>query len=269
MKTRMFCACIVTLLVACATPVQRINTLASQHNLTRLELTSGEFQLVSYENTLTDKQSILHIYLEGDGSPWIREKWIAVDPTTRNPLVLHLLAMDPTPSLYLGRPCYNGKIGNEGCHPLLWTNLRYSEIIVVNMANALRQYLTNHSYSKLIFIGHSGGGTLAMLLAPRFPETTMVITLAGNLDIDAWAKLHRYSPLQGSLNPATQPPLPPQIRQLHIVGDRDKVIPPSLIKNSLLRQPGAFFSIYKGFDHSCCWNTIWPDILKKINQKSL
>ncbi len=269
MKIHAIYACIVTLLVACATPAQRINILASQLNLTRSELTSGEFQLVVYENTPTTNQPVLHIYLEGDGTPWIHKKWVAADPTTRNPLMLRLLAIDPKPSLYLGRPCYYGKARNEHCNPLLWTHQRYSEKIVAIMANALRQYLANHNYSKLIFIGHSGGGTLAMLLAPRFPETTMVITLAGNLDIDAWAQRHNFSPLTGSLNPATQPPLPPHISQLHIAAERDKTIPPSLIKQALQRQPNASFSISKGLDHSCCWQTIWPNILKKLDKKGL
>src|SRR6266545_4164343 len=54
-----------------------------------------------------DGGRVLHIYLDGDGTPWERGR-PAPDPTPRAPLVLRLMALDPAPRVYLGRPCYHG-----------------------------------------------------------------------------------------------------------------------------------------------------------------
>ena len=41
-----------------------------------------------------------------------------------------------------------------------------------------------------------------MLLAERLEMTQAVVTIAANLDTDAWTELHGFSALEGSLNPA-------------------------------------------------------------------
>ena len=71
----------------------------------------------------------------------------------------------------------------------------------------------------VVLIGYSGGGVLAVLIAPQVPGSA-VVTIAANLDVEAWARWHQYTPLSGSLNPATQPPLD-ALHEWHLVGDRD------------------------------------------------
>jgi pimeloyl-ACP methyl ester carboxylesterase len=51
------------------------------------------------------------------------------------------------------------------------------------MQAALERILASGHFDGVVLIGYSGGGTLAMLLAARVPETRGVITIAGNLDI--------------------------------------------------------------------------------------
>ena len=89
------------------------------------------------------------------------------------------------------------------------------------MVAALRGFLSVHPYRNVVLIGYSGGGTIAWLMAARIPETTRVVTIAANLDIDEWTRIHDYSRLAGSLNPALAPALTPAIEQLHFVGGRD------------------------------------------------
>ena len=66
------------------------------------------------------------------------------------------------------------------------------------MVAALRSFLSVHPYPHVVLIGYSGGGTLAWLMASRIPETTRVVTIAANLDIDEWTRIHGDSPLSGS-----------------------------------------------------------------------
>ena len=130
------------------------------------------------------------------------------------------------------------------------------------MAAALRRVLASTEYDRLIWFGYSGGGTLATLLAPRFYATTDLITIAANLDIDAWTDLHAFSRLAGSLNPAQQPPLPAQIRQRHYVGGKDRVVPREVTARGPIRPD--MLVVLPAYDHTCCWEKIWPAVLDEL-----
>lgn len=258
---------LVSLCSACVTPAVHFDERASQLGLHRAVLRGALFEHVVYRNT-TGKSSLLHVYLEGDGTPWLNRYTVAADPTPRRPLMLALLARDPAAAVYLGRPCYHGYAATPPCSPLWWTARRYSAEVVDSMAAALRAWLAVQPvrYEGLVWLGHSGGAALAMLLAERFPETRAVLTIAGNLDPDAWAAYHHYSPLTGSLNPALRLPLPPRVVQLHFFGEHDQNIPVDLLVPAVQRQPDARLTVWPDFDHDCCWPTVWPDLLARLQQ---
>jgi len=254
---------ILLLLVGCAgSQAQRIDDEARRFGFVRQVIVGNEFHHVVYFNNVSRQSETLHVYLEGDGSPWLRERFVSRDPTPHHPVMLRLMALDTHPSLYLGRPCYHGLANQPGCEPKFWTSGRYSEPVVDNMAAALERVLDKQH--KLAFFGFSGGGALAMLLAERFPQTRSVVTIAGNLDPDAWVKFHGYSPLWTSLNPAHRPPLNPHIQQIHLAGERDKNIPPAIIRSALSHQVNAQIDIISNFDHLCCWHRLWPSVLASL-----
>lgn len=204
----------------------------------------------------------LHVYLEGDGRPWLTRQQIASDPTGSDLLALRLMARDPVQSIYVGRPCYHGFAADPGCRPWLWTHGRYSPEVVATMVAAIRSLLPQGPRSRITLIGYSGGGVLAILMAPQLEGVVQVITIGANLDTDAWADHHGYSPLVGSLNPARQTPLEGGIRQLHLVGDQDARVPLASIATYLARNPKASLRVLAGFDHRCCWLEQWPQLLK-------
>jgi len=201
------------------------------------------------------------VYLDGDGTPWVRGRTVAKDPTPRTPLVLDLMAQDPAPSLYLARPCYAIEELPPACTPDFWTYARYGSEVVASMRAALARVIEDEDVDEILLIGYSGGGTLAMLLAPGLAQVRGVVTVAGNLDIDAWAVHHGYSRLTGSLNPIDSPPLPPDIFQVHYVGGRDRNVPPQLVVSAADRQVAARVEIVPEFDHVCCWTRDWSRIL--------
>ena len=107
-------------LVACSTPAKRLDDKATHLGLVR-ELWQGtDFVHVIYRNQFMG--SLLHVYLDGDGTPWLRRTLVAADPTPRNPLVLELMAQDPNPAIYLGRPCYHGQSASSVCSSEWWTS---------------------------------------------------------------------------------------------------------------------------------------------------
>ena len=247
---------------ACSSSAQRFSQNAAALGIDSEIIPGTVFQHVVFKQA-RQSSPVLHVYIDGDGTPWVAGHPTS-DPTPRNTLLLRLMALDPGPSVYLGRPCYHGMSGTPPCSSIIWTQERYSEVVVSSMAAALRHILRSGNFDRLAWFGHSGGGTLAVLLAPRFSETTDLITIAANLDIDAWADLHGYSRLEGSLNPARQPPLPPWIHQRHYVGGKDRQVPMEVVARGPIDQRRLL--VIPSFDHTCCWEAIWPALLADIDR---
>lgn len=256
---------LVLLLAGCAGPAGRMDAEARHLGLQRLEIPGDGFAHTTYENGRS-AGALLHVYLGSDGTPWINHRWVAADPTPRDPLLLRLLALDTAPAVYLGRPCYHGARGPE-CKPWIWTMGRYAPAVVRSLAVALGHIYAAGRYDGVVLVGYSGGGTLAMLLAPMLTEIRGIVTLAGNLDSEAWSRLHAYAPLTASLNPARQPPLPARILQLHLAGARDRNVPPALSKPVVARQAHAELRVIEGYDHRCCWEALWPSVLAELQRR--
>ena len=255
------------LLSACSTPAQRFDVYSHTLGFQRVILQGSVFRHIGYINDrFADGEGLLHIYLDGDGTPWLTPGIVAADPTPRKTLVLNLMAQDGAPSLYLGRPCYHG-FSQPPCSPLLWTARRYSPEVVASMAAALRNVLDRSAYSGIVLIGYSGGGALAMLLAERDDRTRMIVTVAGNLDHEQWTGMHNYSPLTGSLNPARRAPLSDKIAQLHLIGSQDNNIDPAVVESVVKKQSYAtLLKIIENYNHNCCWETTWQQTLNEVGQ---
>ena len=264
---------------ACAAPADKLNSIASDQGFKRTKIAAAGFDLLVYGNQIPavkkriadveisdQSSSILHIYLEGDGSPSAYRTIVMPDPTPRNPLMLGLMAFDTQQASYLGRPCYNGSAEDRGCDSRLWTSARYSDQVVASMASGIRVLARDREATEIRLFGHSGGGALAMLLAEQVAMVTHVVTIAGNLDIEAWTRHHRYSPLYSSLNPARQPSLRPEVEQWHLIGGRDVVIPPQLIRPFIMSQQSASGYLLDDFTHGCCWRNVWPRVLDSLAQ---
>ncbi len=254
---------------ACTTPAARNDSLAAANGFTRQIVTGTDFShLVFMANQRVDtyrKKPVWHVYIEGDGTPWIRRRVVATDPTSAEPLMLQLMAQDSHPLVYLGRPCYHGMATDPACNPWLWTYGRYSEQVVESMSAALASLVSDNAMTSLVLIGHSGGGTLAMLLAERVPQARLVVTLGGNLDMDAWTARHGYTKLVSSLNPAHRPPLPRHIDQLHYVGENDSNVPPEMLEAAVSQQKNAKVFVLDGLGHEHGWGAYWAEILHTID----
>lgn len=203
-----------------------------------------------------------HIYLEGDGNPWHKGRVPSANPTSQQKLALRLMLQDSSDSLYLDRPCYGYPTPPAPCADTWWTSARYSESVVTAMNEALSSLQTELGAKPLVLIGHSGGGTLALLLAERRNDVRGVVTLAGNLAPHAWAAHHGYLPLSESLTPEPAK-LPATLLQWHYVGKHDRNIPLELSSAALQNAPDAEL-ISISSDHNCCWLKHWPSILERL-----
>lgn len=242
----------------CASPAQRIEQRARAAGLEIMHVTSGAFPSVVYLKRAApaEADAPLTVFLESDGLPWRDGRRPSADPTTRQPLAFEMLLRSPAPAAYVTRPCYHG-LRPDKCNVNHWTGARYSAEVVESMAATVREARRHSGASRVAFVGYSGGGALAVLIAERIETTASVVTIAANLDIDAWTEHHGYLPLSGSLNPAMSD-RPHPWPELHLQGANDTVVPAATTGRYFARHPRAQQRIVGGFDHVCCWVQEWP-----------
>ncbi|MEQ1620941.1 MAG: alpha/beta hydrolase [Methylococcales bacterium] len=248
-------------LTACTLPAVKLQNQAREFGFIHQGLSANGLVLSAFYKDL--KTKTLHVYLEGDGHPWEQGVLPASDPTTRSSLMLPLMALDNSSSLYLGRPCYNGHAEDSGCDSSLWTNARYGEQVISSMAIAVTDFCRRNGFDQWVLIGHSGGGSLAILLAERLPQTTALVTLAANYDIDVWADHHHYTRLTASKNPAAASNM--GIPEWHFLAEKDATIPPHLFFQALKNRKNSQVEIIPDIDHNSGWDKVWPKILAKLS----
>jgi hypothetical protein len=262
-------------LAACASPARRADDLARRSGFTREVVTGNGFLHRIYRNTAAARieraggslaaAAALHVYIEGDGTPYRRADRIAADPTPRDPLMLRLMALDRAPSVYLGRPCYFEPDRDPACRSIFWTLRRYGPEVLASMEAVLSAERDRAGAGRVVLFGHSGGGTLAVLLAQRADAVARVVTIGANLDLAAWCRLHHYSALTGSEDPVAEPPRA-GIQILHLVGADDRNTPPVLVIAAARARGGEPVRVIAHQDHNCCWETVWPGILAETPQ---
>ena len=180
------------------------------------------------------------------------------------------MTLDSAPAVYIARPCYLMKgfaeeIEDPECSAYWWTFGRYSEKVVNSMAKIIEQ--ESESYNNIVLIGHSGGGTLAALLAEQNEKTVALVTAAANLNVAEWVTYHQFTPLYGSLDPTRGVVLPNNIVQLHYIGDSDNEIKVGWQNDYLSRHPNASLTILPEVTHQGGWYIHWPNILNELSSQ--
>lgn len=206
----------------------------------------------------------LTIYIEGDGRPWITRKRVSADPTPSNSLVLKLMQKDNNPAVYLARPCMYTQ--TSFCENYYWTEGRHHPKLVAAM-NATLDYIKQlYDVSAFEFVGHSGGGAMAVLMAADRSDVKRITTIAGNLDIAFFTDYHRVTKMKGSLNPSDFIHKVDHIPQLHLTGAEDEVVPPELTKSYMQKtdSPCVAHKVYKSFEHFDGWVFVWPQVLNNM-----
>ena len=257
-------AAALALAAGCAGPGASRDDIARAGGLVPFTLSGAPFQHRAYARVADASQSTW-VFIEGDGRPWSASgRRRTSDPDPRRWLALELAAQTPGNVLYLGRPCYLGSAALPPCTAFrLDRCARYSSTVVDSLAAAIENFRHERAPGPVVLVGYSGGGVLAVLLGPRVPATTAILTIAANLDVDSWTAWHHYAPLAGSENPLTLVARSPTVPlEQHLVGTRDAVVPPRLNANYFAHLAPAQVTVFESFDHVCCWVERWPEILR-------
>lgn len=231
---------------------------------------SGKFSLLAFRNLARPINGILWIYIEGDGHIW-SGSFPSDDPTPSRAIGLELALQQPAGAIaYLGRPCqFVGVPVNPLCKPLAWNDQRYSEEVVSTLNHGIDALKTQMGAQKIVLVGYSGGAALSLLISARRQDVVEIVTVAGNLDVDAWSSHHQLRPLQGSLNPLANIGQIQTIPQIYFVGGQDRVVPAYLTEDWAKRYPVVFYPkiiTLPENDHVCCWVEQWPNLWKQVPQ---
>lgn len=217
----------------------------------RVILAGGQHVMMGFAPPELSETDTLNIFIEGDGSPGV---------------ALEMAQEVGGNSVYIARPCQY-MMGNRmnTCNKALWTSHRYSQAVVDSMDRAVTAMKLRFHAKKVRLIGYSGGGAVASIIASKRPDVDLLVTVAGNLDHKQWTQFNHSEPLSGSLNPADYGDSLSKVAQVHLVGERDDVVPGSVLTSYLgqLKDLDNVRSyIIQGADHTCCWSVAVASVLR-------
>ena len=226
-------------------------------------LPAGAFDLAVASSPRTGTPMLV-AYLEGDGLAYATAHQPALDPTPTDPVALRMALADPTRSAvaWIGRPCqYTLPDHGRHCRTGYWTTARYAPEVVDSLGIALDALKRQSGATRLVLVGYSGGGALAVLLAAGRSDVAEVVTVVADLDLEYWPRRDGLAPLADSLDPAQAADRLGMLPQVHFTGARDRTVGTDVVRAYLSRLPPgtpARLVEVPGFTHACCWARDWP-----------
>lgn len=233
----------------------RINQLAAQ-GFIKKEYQKQGFKIFTLQK-ISNNQKSLRIYIEGDGFAYVNKNRPSIDPTPRNSFLLDLVKEDNAENLvYIARPCQY--IRSERCEEKHWTSERFSAELISTISAVIDEF---KDY-EIELVGYSGGAFVALNLQQK--NIKNIRTIAGNLDLDEFVKIHKISPLLfDKLNYEKLSKVP----QIHFVGALDKIIPLEIFTQYQQKLPTKScvkMKIINGATHNKNWQNSWKELLMVI-----
>jgi hypothetical protein len=216
----------------------------------RVILKGGSLPVVAFFPSNLTEANTLNVFIEGDGRPGI---------------ALDMAQNTGGNSIYIARPCQFLRIAGKGCNKAIWTSHRYSSEVIRSMTRALNVLKIRFKAHDIRLVGYSGGGAVASIIAAQREDVKLLITVAGNLDHHQWTEYNQIAPLSGSLNPIDYQERLEQVRQIHLVGERDQTVPGSVLMsylNHMKDLDNVQSYLVSGADHTCCWNVVMASLFK-------
>lgn len=245
--------------------VEKADFLAMEHGFQKSIIKTKDFLLMTYIRFQKEGFPV-SVYIEGDGYAYAGRHRVSSNPTPKNPMGLKLALVDTFPNvIYIARPCQYIQLKDDpNCHQDYWTTKRYS-IEVMDATNEAINILKHKlGFKQIRLIGYSGGGTVAAILAATRNDVVDLRTVAGNLDIELFARHHEVTPLTGSMNPIDFANALINIPQVHYVGKKDDIITET-ISNSYLDKLMEYdpnlrcvqVQLISGVSHTKGWEEVW------------
>lgn len=236
-----------------------------------ISIKSTKLPLQAIYNGIKPRNSVLTIYIEGDGHTWDRDT-PSHNPTPIDPIALKMALAQPNGAIaYIARPCQfiNVELFSE-CTPEVWTVEQFNNDAISSISLAIDFLKKIAGAKELILIGYSGGAMVINQIASKRNDVVQIVTVAGNLNNENFIKYHRLNAIKAINSPADEITSLSKIPQVHFSGGRDLITPPELTKTFLDSYPsGSMYEhiIIQDNAHVCCWGNQWPDLWRLSQSK--
>lgn len=258
MSPRFLLPFLLILLSGCQAPLSQLQELSTRHAHRVALQPTRPFPLAMSLPAVKPASKRLRVYLEGDGHAWATASQPSLDPSPRTLLLARIALNDPTPSVYLARPCQF--VSAPACKPVVWTDQRFGQAALDSLDQALDRLRVHYGNHDFELIGYSGGAALALLLAAQRDDIAVVQTLAGNLSPREWARALDLTPLRGSLEPLDRAGRLRHVAQRHFLGLDDRTVPPALYEHyRRALGPATCVEVVRlpGVNHADGWSDAW------------
>jgi dienelactone hydrolase len=235
---------LLTALSACATAP------AGKRGWTQFRIDAGGRPLQAGMQTAAGNGEVLVVVLEGDGRAHDARGRPTRDPTPGHAVGRDIaMAWPDRNAAWLARPCQYVRRQDASCAEPAWSQERFSSAQIDTMTAGVDALKARTQAQRVILVGWSGGGVIAAVLATRRTDVEALVTLAAPLDLSAWAAATQTTPL------AAPPIAPlPEVVQLHLLGNRDRVAPAAALEPGARKLAGGR-GVVEIWDagHLCCW----------------
>lgn len=224
-------------------------------DFTYYETQTRTFKLASWQK-ITNPNAPYKFYIEGDGYAFNRRGYPTDNPTPCGTFMREIAFNDPSPNvIYLARPCQY--VSDDFCAQRHWTTARFAPEVIHSTTEIIQQIAPNQ---ELILIGYSGGAQVAGLIAATQQNLQIkkLITIAGNLDHEAWTNRKNLYPLSESMSLESYQTQYAAFPQTHYVGGLDTVIPPEITQTFVFDPNNIVF--LPSATHGTGFESVYPQI---------
>ena len=261
-----------TLFAGCSkipSPKERLATLISLEDTHTIQkkIETEKFTFFTLQN-VTQSCKNINIYIEGDGLAWVTRSRISKNPTPINPEAFKLMNVDKSRcKIYIARPCQY--IKSKNCQKKYWTSNRFDKDVIQSFTKVLDKIKKAYKNNSFTLVGYSGGGAVATLIPIYRDDIKSIVTIAGNLDHEKWTSIHRITPLNASLNPVDYTNKLENIKQYHLIGKNDKIMPKEVFNSyykAFKNKKNISFKLYDA-SHNENWEKNYKDFLQGLDHE--
>lgn len=200
-----------------------------------------QLNFVVWEKENIAQNETLRFYIEGNGTP-----------NPNKAIALELAKEDQTNNIIvLTRPCQY--IENKICqNKNIWTTERYHPEILTEMKELTNFFIKKYKAKNVEFVAYDDAAPIAFNLAQRLGGAKKIVTIAGVLDINSYAKQNNLPKFKNTKEIQYNQHIIERIPQIHYIGSDDTVVTRSMTEKfvSKFNNPkNITIKVVHGFDH--------------------
>lgn len=248
------------------TPNERLTTINSlmPNSFESEIIQTSKYKFYTIHNVKNQCENI-NVYFEGDGLSWITRTRVSDNPTPINPTAFKLMLTDNSNcSVYVARACQY--TNDNSCKEEDWTSHRFSYEIMNGSNDVINKIKEKYKPNSFNMIGYSGGAAIASLVSNKRDDVKTLITIAGNLNTTLWTDIKNITALSGSLNPIDNTNNLQNVKQYHLIGQNDNVIPKEILQSYMNNFNDKSKIVFKSVDatHSCCYENEFKNLIQGL-----